>query len=60
MARVFPLDLFDLRFSVTISLVRFSRLLDFIEWKTDFRLRSDFSEVNSFWDCGMNDPRKRD
>ena len=48
MARVFPLDLFDLRFSVTISFVRFSRLLDCIEWKTDFRLRSDFSEVNSF------------
>ena len=42
MARVFPLDLFDLRFFVTISFVRFSRLLDFIEWKTDFRLRSDF------------------
>ena len=38
----FPLDLFDLRFSVTISFVRFSRLLDCIEWKTDFRLRSDF------------------
>ena len=38
----FPLDLFDLRFSVTISFIRFSRLLDFIEWKIDFRLRSDF------------------
>ena len=37
-----PWDLFDLRFSVTISFVRFSRLLDFIEWKIDFRLRSDF------------------
>ena len=48
MARVFPLDLFDLRFSVTISFVRFSRLLDCIEWKTDFSFEIGFSEVNSF------------
>ena len=48
MARAFPLDLFDLRFSVTISFVRFSRLLDCIEWKTDFRLRSDLRKCIRF------------
>ena len=48
MRRVFPLDLFDLRFFATISFVRFSRLLDCIEWKIDFSFEIGFSEVNSF------------
>ena len=41
MARVFPPDMFThLIFFVSRSVVRFSRLLDFIESKFDFRLRS--------------------
>ena len=40
MARVFPPDLFTHLIFVSRSVVRFSRLLDFIESKFDFRLRS--------------------
>ena len=47
----FRLDLFDFEILdevVRFDFVSFSRLLDFIEWKIGFRLKSDFRENSSF------------
>ena len=46
----FQLDLFDFEISCDqLIFVDFSRLLDFIELKIDFRLRTDFREGIHFW-----------
>ena len=57
----FQLDLFDIEiFGDLLILVIFSRLLDFIELKIDFRLRSDFREGIHFDNESLNHLLKKD